>query len=261
MYFYERDDYKEAKKQLKGEYAVCYQKAANYIHAFSSNPQQEESCLMQLLDDFLSAQMEGKPISRITGPDMRKFCETLMKAEFDRMVNRAWYYVMSISAFIFLAMFHCFAKGCLLDGKKITLKNLNNLQINSFILLVILLLILYYILKKLLSRLFFKYMKILGGIIRFQFILYCFIISVAFSWKERIGLAVRLPFPLFILLIVGSLTAFVIACIQDREHRRSYQVLPETAYDMPGQVTCPVCGKEHDFDYPRCPFCKHKYIM
>lgn len=25
------------------------------------------------------------------------------------------------------------------------------------------------------------------------------------------------------------------------------------------QVTCPVCGKPHDFDWPRCPFCKHEY--
>ncbi len=25
------------------------------------------------------------------------------------------------------------------------------------------------------------------------------------------------------------------------------------------QVTCPNCGQRHDFDYPRCPFCKHTY--
>lgn len=25
------------------------------------------------------------------------------------------------------------------------------------------------------------------------------------------------------------------------------------------QVKCPVCGKVHDFDYGRCPFCKHEY--
>ena len=22
---------------------------------------------------------------------------------------------------------------------------------------------------------------------------------------------------------------------------------------------CPTCGREHDFDYPRCPYCKHDY--
>ena len=25
------------------------------------------------------------------------------------------------------------------------------------------------------------------------------------------------------------------------------------------QKKCPTCGKEHDFDYPRCPYCKHNY--
>ena len=28
--------------------------------------------------------------------------------------------------------------------------------------------------------------------------------------------------------------------------------------EMP-QRTCPKCGKTHDFDYPRCPFCGHDY--
>ena len=22
---------------------------------------------------------------------------------------------------------------------------------------------------------------------------------------------------------------------------------------------CPTCGRKHDFDYPRCPYCKHDY--
>lgn len=25
------------------------------------------------------------------------------------------------------------------------------------------------------------------------------------------------------------------------------------------QKRCPKCGKAHDFDYPKCPFCKHDY--
>ena len=25
------------------------------------------------------------------------------------------------------------------------------------------------------------------------------------------------------------------------------------------QKKCPTCGKEHDFDYPKCPYCKHDY--
>lgn len=25
------------------------------------------------------------------------------------------------------------------------------------------------------------------------------------------------------------------------------------------QKQCPKCGKQHDFDYPKCPFCKYDY--
>ncbi|MBE6951354.1 MAG: hypothetical protein E7451_08480 [Ruminococcaceae bacterium] len=25
------------------------------------------------------------------------------------------------------------------------------------------------------------------------------------------------------------------------------------------QRKCPTCGREHDFDYPKCPYCKHDY--
>ena len=25
------------------------------------------------------------------------------------------------------------------------------------------------------------------------------------------------------------------------------------------QRRCPKCGKQHDFDYPKCPFCKYDY--
>ena len=25
------------------------------------------------------------------------------------------------------------------------------------------------------------------------------------------------------------------------------------------QKMCPKCGKMHDFDYPKCPFCKYDY--
>ena len=25
------------------------------------------------------------------------------------------------------------------------------------------------------------------------------------------------------------------------------------------QKKCPTCGREHDFDFPKCPYCKHDY--
>ncbi len=33
----------------------------------------------------------------------------------------------------------------------------------------------------------------------------------------------------------------------------------EQTEDLPQRV-CPDCGREHDFDYPKCPFCGNNYF-
>lgn len=33
----------------------------------------------------------------------------------------------------------------------------------------------------------------------------------------------------------------------------------DTATESLPQKQCPKCGKNHDFDYPKCPFCKYDY--
>jgi len=34
---------------------------------------------------------------------------------------------------------------------------------------------------------------------------------------------------------------------------------PEETEDRIAQVSCPRCKQMHDMDYPKCPFCGHKY--
>ena len=36
--------------------------------------------------------------------------------------------------------------------------------------------------------------------------------------------------------------------------------MPEPAEEALPQKKCPNCGKTHDFDYPKCPFCKYEYF-
>ena len=35
--------------------------------------------------------------------------------------------------------------------------------------------------------------------------------------------------------------------------------LADTMEEGLPQKQCPNCGKRHDFDYPKCPFCKYDY--
>ena len=36
--------------------------------------------------------------------------------------------------------------------------------------------------------------------------------------------------------------------------------IDNTAEDEIIKRTCPECGKNHDIDYPKCPYCKHNYL-
>ena len=39
-----------------------------------------------------------------------------------------------------------------------------------------------------------------------------------------------------------------------------YTPEPDAVINELPQKECPNCGKTHDFDYPKCPFCKHEYF-
>ena len=57
-------------------------------------------------------------------------------------------------------------------------------------------------------------------------------------------------------LSAGAVLTAVYCC---QDCRRLELFAEEEGGEELPQVTCPVCGKSHDFDYPRCPFCHHEY--
>lgn len=57
-------------------------------------------------------------------------------------------------------------------------------------------------------------------------------------------------------LIAGALEVDIYSCAKCGKiefYHTEYQQNEVT------QITCPKCGKKHDFDYPKCPFCGNKY--
>lgn len=58
-------------------------------------------------------------------------------------------------------------------------------------------------------------------------------------------------------LIHGALETDIYCC-PDCGKLEFYQAEPEEESEMP-QKRCPSCGKMHDVDWPKCPFCKHDY--
>lgn len=58
-------------------------------------------------------------------------------------------------------------------------------------------------------------------------------------------------------LIAGAMEVDVYTCVGCGKIEF---FLAETGDKTIPQKKCPNCGKTHDFDYPKCPFCKYDYF-
>ena len=57
-------------------------------------------------------------------------------------------------------------------------------------------------------------------------------------------------------LFAGALKVDIYAC---PDCNKMEFFMAESFEDTLPQRECPKCGKKHDFDYPKCPFCKYDY--
>ncbi|MEE1218734.1 MAG: DUF1048 domain-containing protein [Ruminococcus sp.] len=71
-----RDSYAFYTDKLTGEYRTVFDKIEMYIGTQTCDDITKEDKLSQLLDMFLSAQEEGKPVHKIVGGSVEEFCKT-----------------------------------------------------------------------------------------------------------------------------------------------------------------------------------------
>lgn len=60
-------------------------------------------------------------------------------------------------------------------------------------------------------------------------------------------------------LLSGALEVQILVCPKCRK-LEFFLAENETLDDETPKKTCPECGAVHDFDYPKCPKCKHEYF-
>mgnify|MGYP004644203259 FL=1 len=75
---------------------------------------------------------------------------------------------------------------------------------------------------------------------------------------------------IIVLIIMWAISAFFLLMAlgytrkAKRYHREKRilenEVTYESGNDTIWQRTCPICGKTHDIDYPKCPNCKYNYL-
>ena len=58
-------------------------------------------------------------------------------------------------------------------------------------------------------------------------------------------------------LLAGAIEVDIYSCPKCK--KLEFFLSENEEYDELPQKQCPKCGKWHDFDYPKCPVCKHNY--
>ncbi|MHB8131343.1 MAG: DUF1048 domain-containing protein [Mobilitalea sp.] len=224
MIYYERDEYIEAKKMLKDEYAVCYQKIATYIHLYYINGMEhEENCLLQIMDDFLSAQSEGRPVAFITGLDVRKFSDNMMKAELNRR-NRKIIFVEQIATIPFVISMMIFMKILMVNDMKLKFEYFQKISFGGFELTFICLGMFMVFGRKILSKLFFEHIKVSKMVyIVFTFMFFVFIREILVALNQIIPINIPIPFAIFILLFL--IPFYILIAIGNKERKEKRVIM------------------------------------
>lgn len=255
MNYLESNEYKNKKFQLKDEYVKCYNKIETYIQFANIYGVHQEACLNQVLDDFISAQAEGKQIDSLTGPNVRKYCDTIIqkrKSTSNRQIEVLSMVVGLPVTIMFLALF-----TTIFNNKEISITS--SITIRAFSISYPVLSLTYFSVKWKTAKTFFDHAQASRIITTFVSIIFLgsiYVISIALD--RILSIAIPIPLPLFISAFTPLLLLLIALFIISIKENRQFQIVPESEEFTIEQVTCHKCGKEHDMDYPRCPYCKNK---
>ncbi len=261
--YYETKEYRVGLNQLKDEYAIAYKKAATYIHTVNVyGLELEENCLLQVMDDFLTAQKEEKPLYKITGSNLRSFCNRIIKAEAERASYGIVYWLQIIPISVLTYSILIFLFTFVLSDSKVAWYSIHTITLKGSVLLFAGIVALIYVFKRILANILFNNF-ILSKITNIAMIIIAAIIINEFfeQGDKLVPISLQLSMPIFIVLNVLAVIA-AIWCIQYVNKRKiKYKIIPEDVIaDEIDKRICPTCSKEHDCDYPVCPYCKHVYI-
>lgn len=70
-----KESYTDYKEKLNTEYKTAFERIEAYVFTCAVDENTREERLNELLDMFLTAQIEGRPVEKIVGKDIEKFSE------------------------------------------------------------------------------------------------------------------------------------------------------------------------------------------
>ncbi len=260
-------EYRDWKEQLNGDYKEKFDIIEKYyLNANNRDSYEVQVTLSQILGDFLLAQKEEKPLERVIGKDIRRYAIQMLQAEYDTHKKGVFDWLnLSIIA-IWLILFLIFTKTFLFRGydELSFIEKTEHIYIGLFELIVIAVFALGELVRTKMAAVMFFQPKL----IYFTRLLVLFACSLSIALYHDVYVAldrifaIRIPAFLYALLTVPGTIYIIIVCIIGikKKHAKEKKLSCEHDVILPEQVICPSCGKEHDYDYPKCPHCGYKYF-
>ncbi|MDF2906624.1 MAG: hypothetical protein K0R34_1945 [Herbinix sp.] len=218
MSYYNNDEYRNAKKTLREEYAVEYDKCEAYIHSMRSEGKIEDHCLLQILDDFLSAQADGKSINSVTGPDLRNYCDNILKAERYRIRNKSLYFLQWILIIPLIISLMIFIRSFLYTKPGHFLENVNNLYIEGYELYYLLIFLTGLLLKNQISKVLFHQSRLHRRVER---VIYAIIVGssclISILLSDLFPIYIPITLPVYITVSILTLIVLIACWIHNRK--------------------------------------------
>jgi DNA-binding ferritin-like protein (Dps family) len=261
MNYIDSSEYKEWKDELCEDYKEKFLMIEQYyLQADRKESYEVQLTLSQILGDFLLAQRADKPLERITGKDIKKYAIRMLQAEYDSDKGKS-YWISSVVLILWLILFLMIGKTFFFGqySDLSLVEKLNHIYFSLYIVPIIMItFIAEYVKAKGAAFLFFRPRLIFY--FRFLFTLPVTVIVIQYlgsTYTDESFLVVRISPLLFLALAVAATIYLTVICIislkKTNTKKRELGNPMETISIE--QIPCPSCGKEHDCDDPKCPYC------
>ena len=173
-------------EKLSKEYMEVFNTISKYVTASNMDEMRTEETLSEVMDTFLAAQEAGKPVEKVVGKDLQKFCESLCSEKGIKTYILGFFeacHFMFIWYFLAVLLDIHFLFTSLLEGEKINFFTFRSYKdMSSFLITGIFVLVLLYSINYLKKKFMFTNPKLSKWLMPISFIFIaavCIIIASA----------------------------------------------------------------------------------
>jgi DNA-binding ferritin-like protein (Dps family) len=253
-------EYLVDKANLQGEFKEAFLTIEGYYtQVYTEQSYEVQLALKQILKDFLMEQEAERPLTAVTGPDIKDYALDFIESKYDSK-KRPLYLITTAVIMVWLCLFLMFVRT-LSTGEHIDytfIEKMRHMYFGLDLLIVIGLAYLSDYIKKSITSRFFNRLGIIKTLNLLFSLFLALLVIIYINNSSSFANILRFRIPLFLFLVLALITSIymisagLISYMRTRAKKRDLITHEVITIE---QVDCPSCGHRHDIDYPKCPSC------